>query len=91
MKFYLKTITDETKLAHNAELHDMGKQSWITTIEKICTTATNQSHSHEHRKSSAVITGQISGSIFQEDSKPHWHQQHFWQQTTNIRKNKKRV
>ena len=23
----------------------MGKQSWITTIEKICTTATNQSHS----------------------------------------------
>ena len=44
---------------------------------------------HEHRKSSAVITGQISGSIFQEDSKPHWHQQHLWQQTTNIRKNKK--
>ena len=49
LKFYSKTITDETKLAHNApvseiELHDMGKQSWITTIEKICTTATNQSH-----------------------------------------------
>ena len=42
-------MIDETKLTHNAlvseiELHGMGKQSWITTIEKFCATATNQSH-----------------------------------------------
>ena len=47
--FYWKTKIDERKLAHNAlvseiELHDMGKQSWTTTVEEICTTATNQSH-----------------------------------------------
>ena len=49
LKFYSKTMTEERKLACNPlvseiELHNMGKHSWITTINKICNTATKQSH-----------------------------------------------
>ena len=49
LKFYSKTMMDERKLAYNAlaseiELHNMGKHSWITTINKICNTATKQSN-----------------------------------------------
>ena len=51
LTLYARLLEDESKLVYNAltseiELHDMGEQSWITAIEKICNTTTQQPHQH---------------------------------------------
>ena len=51
LTFYARLLEDESKLTYNAltseiELHDTGEQSWITAIEKICNTTTQQPHQH---------------------------------------------
>ena len=51
LTLYARLLEDDSKLAYNAltseiELHDMGEQSWITAVEKICNTTTQQPHQH---------------------------------------------